>query len=111
MLVCQEQAGGFAPHQTRLVLTTPSVRLRPEFAISDMEVVMPDKKPLTHRQLARRSRNRATASLLDIALDGVRGPRLIRKGGRLSLIASIDGNGIRPERRHERIPVTRLNAK
>jgi hypothetical protein len=62
-----------------------------------MEVVMPDKKPnppLTHRQLARRSSiratgkaKRATASLLDIALDGVRGPRLIRKGGRL-IVAS-----------------------
>ena len=82
---------------------------------------MPDKKPnlpLTHRQLARRSSiratgkaKRATASLLDISLDGVRGPRLVRKDGRLSLVASIDGNGIRPERRHERIPVTRLNAK
>ena len=74
--------------------------------------------PLTHRQLARRSSIRADgkpkrmiASFLDIALDGVRAPRLVRKGGRLSVVASIDGNGIRPERRYERIPVTRLNAR
>ena len=82
---------------------------------------MPDKKPvppLTHRQLARRSAlravgkpKRATASLLDLSLEGVRNPRLVRKDGRLSLVASIDGNGIRPERRYERIPVTRLNAR
>jgi V8-like Glu-specific endopeptidase len=71
--------------------------------------------PLTHRELARRSAiravgksKRATTSLLDLSLDGMRGPRLVRKDGRLRLIASVDGNGIRPERRYERIPVTRL---
>ena len=83
---------------------------------------MPDKTylppPLTHRELARRSAiradgkpKRATASLLDISLDGVRDPRLVRKDGRLRVVASVDGNGIRPERRYQRIPVTRLKAK
>ena len=66
---------------------------------------MPDKTylppPLTHRELARRSAiradgkpKRATASLLDISLDGVRDPRLVRKDGRLRVVASVDGNGI-----------------
>ena len=74
--------------------------------------------PLTHRQLARRTALRATgkprraaASLLDVSLDGVRSPKLVRKDGRLQVVASIDGNGIRPERRYERIPVTRLDPK
>jgi V8-like Glu-specific endopeptidase len=86
------------------------------------DTIMPDKTylppPLTHRELARRSAiradgkpKRATASLLDISLDGVRDPRLVRKDGRLRVVASVDGNGIRPERRYQRIPVTRLKAK
>ena len=83
---------------------------------------MPDKtympKPLTHAQCARRSAiradgkpKRADAALLDISLDGVRNPRLTRKDGRLRVVASVDGHGIRPERRYERVPVTRLRAK
>ena len=83
---------------------------------------MPDKtympKPLTHAQCARRSAiradgkpTRADAALLDISLDGVRTPRLTRKDGRLRVVASVDGHGIRPERRYERVPVTRLRAK
>jgi V8-like Glu-specific endopeptidase len=75
-------------------------------------------KPVEHRVLAKRSRvpakgkpRGATVSLLDISLDGVRGPRLIREGGRLRVVASLDGNGLRPQRRYERIPVTRVNAK
>ena len=67
------------------------------------------RRRLTHRELARRSAiradgkpKRATASLLDISLDGVRDPRLVRKDGRLRVVASVDGNGIRPERRYQR---------
>ena len=63
-------------------------------------------KPVEHRALAKRSRLPAegktrgtTLSLLDISLDGVRGPRLIRQGGRLRVVASLDGNGIRGGRR------------
>lgn len=82
---------------------------------------MPDNKlpkPLTHRALARRSAIRAigrpkrvTTSLLDISRDGVRGPRLIAEDGRLRLVASIDAEGIRPERRYQRIPTARLDAR
>jgi hypothetical protein len=75
-------------------------------------------KPVEHRVLAKRSRvpaegkpRGATMSLLDISLDGVRGPRLVRKDGRLRVVASLDGRGLRPQRRYERIPVTRLNAR
>src|SRR5262245_54445418 len=74
--------------------------------------------PLTHRQLKNRPSirpkgkpKRATTSLLDVSLDGVRQPRLVMKEGRLSVVASIDGKGIRQERRYERIPTTRLKLK
>jgi V8-like Glu-specific endopeptidase len=75
-------------------------------------------KPVTHRTLAKRLRLRAegkakgsTVSLMDIALDGVKRPRLIKQGRRLRIIASLDADGLRPQRRYQRIPVVRLNAK
>ena len=75
-------------------------------------------KPLTHAAISRRSAirpdgkpKRADASLLDVSLDGIRNPHLVRRDGRLRVVASVDGLGIRPERRYERVPVTRLRAK
>jgi V8-like Glu-specific endopeptidase len=75
-------------------------------------------KPLEHRALAKRSHmpakgrlKSATLSLLDVSLDGVKGPRLIKKDKRLRLVATLDGNGLHRQRRYERIPVTSLSAK
>jgi hypothetical protein len=50
-------------------------------------------------------------SLLDLSLKGVGGPRIERKDGRLRLVASLSNDGLQQRRRHERIPVTRLNAR
>jgi V8-like Glu-specific endopeptidase len=86
------------------------------------DVIMADEtnvpKPLTHAAISRRSAirpdgkpKRADASLLDVSLDGIRNPHLVRRDGRLRVVASVDGLGIRPERRYERVPVTRLRAK
>lgn len=72
-------------------------------------------KPVEHRALAKRSRvpaegklRDATVSLLDVSLGGVKGPRLIKEGGRLRVVARLGGNGLHRQRRYERIPVTRL---
>jgi len=75
-------------------------------------------KPLTHRALAKRSRlpasgkaKSATLPLLDISVEGLKAPRLIRKDGRLRVVATLDAKGLRPQRRFERIPTTALNPK
>ena len=75
-------------------------------------------KPLTHPALAKRSRlpakgnaKSAVLPLLDISLEGVRAPKLIRKDGRLRVVATVDAKGLRPQRRFERIPTTALNPK
>jgi V8-like Glu-specific endopeptidase len=73
-------------------------------------------RPLTHRALAKRSTLRATGKtkpaalpLLDIDLDGVRAPRLMKKDGRLRVVATVDAKGLRLQRRFDRIPTTALN--
>lgn len=74
--------------------------------------------PLEHRELSKRSRvsasgkaKRSTISLLDVSLEGLRKPRVLARGGRLRLVADVDVEGARRERRYERIPTTQLNAK
>ena len=57
-------------------------------------------KPITHRALAKRSRlpatgkaKSATVPLLDISLERVKAPKLIRKDGRLRIVATLDADG------------------
>ena len=81
---------------------------------------MPSKisKPLTHRMLARRTAlpaegrpKSATLQLLDISLKGVRAPKVIRKDGRLRVIATVDADGLHTTRRFDRIPTTGLDPR
>src|SRR5918995_5166414 len=74
--------------------------------------------PLKHSVIAKRRRlvaegkpQRATVSLLDVSLAGVRAPRVVRRDGRLRLIAQVAGDGLRRERRYDRIPVTALRPR
>jgi hypothetical protein len=72
-------------------------------------------KPVTHRALRKRRSIAAegkskglTLPLLDVSLDGVRSPRLVKKGGRLRVEAKVGGHGLARVRRYDRIPVTGL---
>jgi V8-like Glu-specific endopeptidase len=53
----------------------------------------------------------AAVPLLDISLEGVKAPKLIRKDGRLRVVATLDADGISSRRRYQRIPTTALNPK
>ena len=75
-------------------------------------------KPLEHGALVKRRRmtpedkpEDATITLLDVPLRGVRGTRVIHEEGRLRVVATVDGRGLRRRRRHETIPVIGLSAK
>jgi V8-like Glu-specific endopeptidase len=51
----------------------------------------------------------ATISLLDVEVHGVRDPRIVIEGDRLRVLAEVGIDGISRRRRHERVPVTRLD--
>jgi V8-like Glu-specific endopeptidase len=75
-------------------------------------------EPLKHSTIARRSRipadgkfKRASISILDVSLGGVKNPRLIKEPGRVRLVANVSGDGLQRRRRYERIPVTALSKR
>ncbi len=75
-------------------------------------------RPVEHPKLAKRRRvpatgkaERAALSVLDVSLKGVEGTRVIQEAGRLRVIAEVGVKGFRPERRYDRIPVTRLRSR
>jgi V8-like Glu-specific endopeptidase len=74
-------------------------------------------RPLEHSKLAKREQlaaegelKNATVPLLDVSLKEVKASRIIQEGGRLRVLAELDGRGIRSPR-YERIPAIRLSAK
>lgn len=74
--------------------------------------------PLTQRALAKRpplpAEGRAKAStiqLLDISMKGVSRPEVIKKDGRLRVVATVAAEGLSPTRRYDRIPTIGLSAK
>jgi V8-like Glu-specific endopeptidase len=75
-------------------------------------------KPLEHAALQRKRALRADGSarsallpLVDIPLRGVTGTRVVQSDGRFRVTAELGVNGLRRERRHASIPVTRLRAR
>ena len=76
------------------------------------------RKPIQHEALVKRGSiaakgeaKGATLPLLDISLSDVKGTRVIQEGGRLRVLAEVGPDGLRGQRRYERVPVVRLNAK
>jgi V8-like Glu-specific endopeptidase len=75
------------------------------------------RKPIQHEALVKRGSiaakgeaRGATLPLLDIPLSDVKGTRVIQEGGRLRVLAEVGPDGLRGQRRYERVPVLRLNA-
>ena len=74
--------------------------------------------PVDHRALARRpglaakgKSQSATVVLADVAMEAVNDPRLIKKDGRVRMVAEVGGNGLDRTRRYQTIPVTKLGAR
>lgn len=74
--------------------------------------------PVSQRALARRAAIRASGKpkrievpLLDIASQGLGAPKLIKKDGRLRVVAKLGSEGLKAERKFEKIPATALNPR
>lgn len=75
-------------------------------------------KPVRHDHVAKRKRVRgegkavtATLPLVDVSLKGVRGTRVLHEDGRLRVEADLGKDGVRRDRRYERIPAIPLGEK
>jgi V8-like Glu-specific endopeptidase len=60
---------------------------------------------------ARGRARRAEVTLLDVSAEGLRQPRLVRREGRLRVVASVSPDGLERRRRYELVPVTRVKAR
>jgi V8-like Glu-specific endopeptidase len=75
-------------------------------------------QPLEHEEVAKRRAlpargraKRAEVTLLDVAAKGLREPRLVRREGRLRVVATVDADGLDRRRRYDLVPVTKAKAR
>ena len=75
-------------------------------------------QPLEHEKVAKRRAlpargrgKRAEVTLLDVAAKGLREPRLVRREGRLRVVATVDADGLDRRRRYDLVPVTKAKAR